>query len=133
MSYPETLPGMPPGWRLDPYTAPQTWRALVEMAALLGYTVQLVEYCECAETPGFLGMALGTVARGSKIIRVRAYLPEVWRCWVLAHELDHIQHPDDTERIDGRDQGIAATAPRPGVVYHDRQALRRRLRERARG
>lgn len=77
-----------------------TWTELVTEAGLLGYDVLLVEFVECADTPGLLGMGLGSIHYGTRRIRVREGLPEAERIRVLAHELDHAYRPDAGAEID---------------------------------
>jgi hypothetical protein len=71
-------------------TAPiAEWTALVELAAALGFTVELVEYCESPDSPGLLGAGLGVCVYVKRVIRIRQAMREPDRCFVLTHELDH--------------------------------------------
>lgn len=70
------------------------WDALVQEAADLGYSVQVVEYVESAESPGLLGQGLGVCLYGSKVIRVREALQPEDRRFILVHELEHARHDD---------------------------------------
>jgi hypothetical protein len=68
------------------------WDELVREADELGYRVELVEYCESADSPGLLGAGLGVCIYAKRIIRVRRALREEDRCFVLEHELDHARN-----------------------------------------
>ena len=64
---------------------------LVRAAKDLGYAVEFVEYCEDAETPGFLGMIGGCVVESRKAIKVSTKnRSEKDICDILKHEIDHI-------------------------------------------
>jgi len=65
------------------------WAELVATAIELGFTVELVEYCESADSPGLLGQGLGVCVFDKRIIRIRRALRPADRCFVLGHELDH--------------------------------------------
>jgi hypothetical protein len=77
-----------------------SWEELEAEARELGYEVRLVEHVECADTPGLLGQANGSIAYGSKIIRVKETLGEAHRLQTLAHELEHARDPENGEEID---------------------------------
>ncbi len=68
------------------------WSALTQEAQCLGYKVELVEYCESSDSPGFLGAGLGVCIYGKRIIRIRNALREADRCFVLTHELEHARN-----------------------------------------
>ena len=70
------------------------WAMLVAEATTLGYTVELVDYCESSLSPGLLGQALGVCIYASRLIRVREALRPADRCFVLRHELDHAHNAD---------------------------------------
>lgn len=67
------------------------WAALVAEAEALGYTVELVEHCECADAPGILGFRVGVCIPRVRRILVREMLCEEDRVTVLRHELLHAQ------------------------------------------
>lgn len=71
------------------------WEELVAEAAELGYTVELVEYIESADSPGILGAGMGVCIYARRLIRIRERLREADRCWVLEHELLHARSPRD--------------------------------------
>jgi hypothetical protein len=70
------------------------WDKLVATAADLGFSVELVEYCESSESPGLLGAALGVCIYDIRLIRIRQALHATDRCFVLEHELDHARNID---------------------------------------
>lgn len=65
------------------------WKALVDQATALGFTVELVGYCESADSSGLLGAGLGVCIYAKRLIRIRRALRPDDRCFVLEHELDH--------------------------------------------
>jgi Zn-dependent peptidase ImmA (M78 family) len=71
------------------------WDSLIERAHAAGFTVELVEYCESADSPGLLGAAMGVCVHRKKIIRIRERLNAADRCFVLAHELEHAEAGPD--------------------------------------
>jgi Zn-dependent peptidase ImmA (M78 family) len=70
-------------------TAPGTWEEMLDEAEALGFRVEIVEYCESADSPGLLGAALGVCVHDKKLIRLREKLNLADRCFVLRHELEH--------------------------------------------
>lgn len=81
------------------------WRDLVGEAGRLGYQVELVEYCESAESPGLLGAGLGVCIYDRCVIRVRRALNLADRVWVLRHEIGHARIGHNVEinrRYDAR-------------------------------
>jgi len=80
------------------------WDELVVQAAALGFTVELVDYCESVDSPGLLGAGLGVCIYAKRAIRIRRALRDNDRCFVLEHELDHAR-------------GVVAGADR---AYHER-------------
>ena len=52
------------------YRSPQI-RRLVERARAMGWSVEFVDYCEDAETPGMLGQIGGVCVHARKAIKVR--------------------------------------------------------------
>lgn len=71
-----------------------TWNDLLAQAQDLGYTVELVDYCEGPDSPGMLGQGMGVCIYSKKVIRIREALREDDRCFVLRHELDHARNDD---------------------------------------
>jgi hypothetical protein len=65
---------------------------LVQVANDLGYTVEFKDYCEDAETPGFLGSIAGVVCEHRKAIKVSVKnRDEDDICDILAHEIRHLK------------------------------------------
>lgn len=63
---------------------------LVRAIRRAGYSVEWVEYCEDAETPGLLGQAAGVTCHGRKAVKVRRTLSRDDTLAVLRHELRHV-------------------------------------------
>lgn len=78
-------------------TTTERWDDLIARAHALGFTVELVEYCESADSPGLLGAALGVCIYAKRLIRLREKLNPEDRCFILAHELEHAEAGPDRE------------------------------------
>lgn len=78
-------------------TTARRWEDLVARAHSLGFTVELVEYCESADSPGLLGAGLGVCIQAKRIIRLREKLNLEDRCFVMEHELEHAEVGPDRE------------------------------------
>lgn len=61
----------------------------MQEAEELGYTVELVPYCETPASPGILGARAGVCIPHLRRILVRDVLDEADRVTVLGHELEH--------------------------------------------
>lgn len=68
---------------------------LIELIEAEGFTVDLVDYCEDAETPGFLGQIAGATNQERRRVKIatknRAISEEID---TLAHELRHVREPE---------------------------------------
>lgn len=105
------------------------WELLLAQAATLGFRVEIVEYCESADSPGLLGAALGVCVHAKKIIRLREKLNLPDRCFVLRHELEHAAigpgpanaliderwHTDHRAEIDAISDRVYGSAAQPGA------------------
>lgn len=79
------------------------WDALVAEAAGLGFTVELVEFCESADSPGLLGQAAGVCIYPKRVIRVRRALRPEDRAFILDHEIGHARiHAEGGGRAEQR-------------------------------
>jgi hypothetical protein len=70
--------------------------ALEDRIAAHGYTLRYVEYCEDAQTPGFLGQIRGVTDHKGKTIKIglKANPTPALIEDILEHELRHIEEPD---------------------------------------
>ena len=68
--------------------------AVVDEIVAAGYEVRFVEWCEDAETPGFLGEKAGVTVYSSRVVKVRTGLPHRVTLAVLRHELEHVRGAD---------------------------------------
>jgi len=69
--------------------------ALVAEAADLGFTVEFVEWCEDAETPGILGYYGGLCNREDRRIKVSTHRHTLeQQVAILSHELEHARGAD---------------------------------------
>jgi hypothetical protein len=69
---------------------------LQAIIAALGYRVQFVDYCECADTPGLLGQIRGVTYHTKRLVRIgkKANPTEADMIAILAHEARHVANPD---------------------------------------
>lgn len=65
-------------------------RRAKESARRLGYSVRFVDYCEDADTPGFLGQYGGVCDRKNKVIKVRTKgMTRTQIAAIIEHEIEH--------------------------------------------
>jgi len=95
------------------------WDELVVQAAALGFTVELVDYCESVDSPGLLGAGLGVCIYAKRAIRIRRALRDNDRCFVLEHELDHARG------VVAASTTTSDTARSPATSTHGRHDQRR--------
>lgn len=96
------------------YTDQPDIQALIDRARALGWTLEMKEYCEDAETPGFLGARLGVCVVSRKAIKIRTggrTPPEI--AAAIEHELRHAAGADHAG--DDKAHGIACGGSRRGI------------------
>lgn len=72
-----------------PARSPQIRRAIAKARAI-GYAVELVDFCEDHETPGFLGHFAGVCVHARKAIKVRTKgMSRAQIAAIIEHELEH--------------------------------------------
>lgn len=75
----------------SPTRSPAIRRA-VERARQIGYTVEFKDYCEDAETPGFIGQFAGVCVQSRKAIKVRIKgMTKAQIAGIIEHELEHAE------------------------------------------
>ncbi len=98
-----------------------TLKPLSERARALGWTIELKQFCEDGETPGFLGQIAGVACHARKAIKIKTHQQsEETVAAVIEHELRHVEGADhagdDPERglrCGGHRNVLAAEASEP--------------------
>jgi hypothetical protein len=87
---------------------------LIDRAHALGWTLELKEFCEDAETPGFLGSRLGICVMSRKAIKIRTSgRTQAQIVAAIEHELRHATGTEEAGDDDAH--GIRCGGSRRGI------------------